>query len=68
MENTPLTPHLIVKDGMLFPKDQGKARIPALASSIQHCFKYLGQLGLKKRHQIGKDKVKLSVFVDDMIL
>ena len=55
-----------------FSKIRHKVRMPTLATIIQHSFGSPShgtqRIKRKKRIQMGKEKVKLSLFTDDMIL
>ena len=56
----------------MFPKVKNKTRVPTLTTTIRHSFGSFGHGNQNrkrnKRIQIGKEKVKLSLFADDMIL
>ena len=54
------------------PKVRNKTRVLILTTAIQHRFGSFSQSNQRKKEikgiQIGKEEVKLSLFVDDMIL
>ena len=56
----------------MFPKVKNKTRVPTLTTTIRHSFGSFGHSNQNrkrsKRIQIGKEKVKLSLFADGMIL
>ena len=53
----------------MFPKVRNKTRVPTLTTTIQHSFGSFGHSNQsRKRIQIGKEEVKLSLSADDMIL
>ena len=51
------------------PKVRNETRMPTLSTTIQYRFGSFSHSSLRrKRIQIGKEEVKLSLFADDMIL
>ena len=62
----------IILNGEKSPKVRNKARMPTLTNTIQHSFGSVATAIREEKEikgiQIGKEEVKLSLFVDDMIL
>ena len=72
MTNPQQTLSSMVKNESVSPKVRSKTRMPTLTTTIQHRFRSIGHSNQNKKRnkriQIGKEEVKLSLFVDDMIL
>lgn len=66
----PLTLYSKMKGIIFFPKVRIKERMRAFATNFNIVLKVLDQFGtqINKDIQIRKEEVKLSLFIDDMIL
>lgn len=56
------------KDWMFFPKTRSKTRMSVLNDPSQHCNGGENEVKKEKDIQTGKQEVRLSLFLDDMIL
>ena len=71
MMNPQQTLSSMAKNESISPKVRNKTKVPTLTTDIQHSFgsfSHSNQRRQRKRIQIGKEDVKLSLFADDMIL
>ena len=72
MTNPQQTLSSMLKIESISPKVRNKTRVPTLTTTIQHSFGILATAIREEKEikgiQIGKEKVKLSLFANDIIL